>query len=62
MGSCTENGVIKKRRKRRRKCRLEDVKREESVEFSEEELFNIDINDSEQLGQNRSADLFRENT
>ncbi|KAG1938405.1 phosphatidate phosphatase LPIN1 [Pimephales promelas] len=53
MGSCTENGMIKKRRKRRRKCRSEDVKREESVELSEEELFNIDINDSEQPGQNR---------
>jgi len=65
MGSCSENGMIKKRRKRRRKCRSEDVKREESVELSEEELFNIDINDSEQPGQNRSAltlTLFRANT
>ncbi|CAM4687648.1 unnamed protein product [Leuciscus chuanchicus] len=53
MGSCTENGMMKKRRKRRRKCRLEDVKKEESVEYSEEELFNIDISDSEQPGQNR---------
>lgn len=49
--------MMKKRRKRRRKCRLEDVRKEESVEFSEEELFNIDISDSEQPGQNRSADL-----
>ncbi|KAF4099871.1 hypothetical protein G5714_019997 [Onychostoma macrolepis] len=53
MGSSSENGIMKKRRKRRRKFRMEDVKREESVEFSEEELFNIDINDSEQSDQNR---------
>lgn len=59
MGSRTENGMMKKRRKRRRKCRLEDVKREESMEFSEEELFNIDINDSEQHDQNRLADPFK---
>ncbi len=38
---------------------MEDVKREESVEFTEEELFNIDINDSEQPDQNRSADPFK---
>ncbi|KTF86399.1 hypothetical protein cypCar_00028032 [Cyprinus carpio] len=38
MGSSGENGIMKKRRKRRRKLRMEDVKREESVEFSEEEL------------------------
>uniref|UniRef100_A0A8C1KIR9 phosphatidate phosphatase n=1 Tax=Cyprinus carpio TaxID=7962 RepID=A0A8C1KIR9_CYPCA len=49
MGSSGENGIMKKRRKRRRKLRMEDVKREESVEFSEEELFN-----SEQPDQNRS--------
>ncbi|XP_050995269.1 phosphatidate phosphatase LPIN1 isoform X1 [Labeo rohita] len=53
MGSSSENGLMKKRRKRRRKCRVEDVKREDSVEFSEEELFNLDINDSEQPDQNR---------
>ncbi|XP_043076173.1 phosphatidate phosphatase LPIN1 isoform X1 [Puntigrus tetrazona] len=53
MGSSSENGLMKKRRKRRRKCRMEDVKREESVEFSEEELFNIDIDGSEQPDQNR---------
>lgn len=54
MGSSSENAVMmKKRRKRRRKCKVDDVKREESVEFSEEELFNIDINDSEQPDQNR---------
>ncbi|KAL0165138.1 hypothetical protein M9458_040891, partial [Cirrhinus mrigala] len=52
MGSNSENGLMKKRRKRRRKCRVEDVKREDSVEFSEEELFNLDINDSEQPDQN----------
>uniref|UniRef100_A0A8C1KKR6 phosphatidate phosphatase n=1 Tax=Cyprinus carpio TaxID=7962 RepID=A0A8C1KKR6_CYPCA len=49
MGSSGENGIMKKRRKRRRKLRMEDVKREESVEFSEEELFN-----SEQPDQNRN--------
>uniref|UniRef100_A0A671S037 phosphatidate phosphatase n=1 Tax=Sinocyclocheilus anshuiensis TaxID=1608454 RepID=A0A671S037_9TELE len=54
MGSSSENGIMKKRRRRRRKFRMEDVKREESVEFSEEELFNIDINDSEQPDQNRN--------
>uniref|UniRef100_A0A8C2FXQ1 phosphatidate phosphatase n=1 Tax=Cyprinus carpio TaxID=7962 RepID=A0A8C2FXQ1_CYPCA len=55
MGSSSENAVMmKKRRKRRRKCKVDDVKREESVEFSEEELFNIDINDSEQPDQNRN--------
>uniref|UniRef100_A0A671S0W1 phosphatidate phosphatase n=1 Tax=Sinocyclocheilus anshuiensis TaxID=1608454 RepID=A0A671S0W1_9TELE len=59
MGSSSENGIMKKRRRRRRKFRMEDVKREESVEFSEEELFNIDINDSEQPDQNRSADPFK---
>uniref|UniRef100_A0A8C2G1H2 phosphatidate phosphatase n=1 Tax=Cyprinus carpio TaxID=7962 RepID=A0A8C2G1H2_CYPCA len=60
MGSSSENAVMmKKRRKRRRKCKVDDVKREESVEFSEEELFNIDINDSEQPDQNRSADPFK---
>ncbi|XP_051954330.1 phosphatidate phosphatase LPIN1-like isoform X2 [Xyrauchen texanus] len=53
MGCSTENGVIKKRRKRRRKCRVEGVKREESMEeFSEEVVFSIDISDSEQAGQN----------
>uniref|UniRef100_A0A8C1ZFR4 phosphatidate phosphatase n=1 Tax=Cyprinus carpio TaxID=7962 RepID=A0A8C1ZFR4_CYPCA len=58
--SCySENAVMKKRRKRRRKCKVDDVKREESVEFSEEELFNIDINDREQPDQNRSADPFK---
>uniref|UniRef100_A0A8C1ZFC9 phosphatidate phosphatase n=1 Tax=Cyprinus carpio TaxID=7962 RepID=A0A8C1ZFC9_CYPCA len=59
MGSSSENAVMKKRRKRRRKCKVDDVKREESVEFSEEELFNIDINDREQPDQNRSADPFK---
>uniref|UniRef100_A0A8C1KAK7 phosphatidate phosphatase n=1 Tax=Cyprinus carpio TaxID=7962 RepID=A0A8C1KAK7_CYPCA len=59
MGSSSENAVMKKRRKRRRKCKVDDVKREESVEFSEEELFNIDINDSEQPDQNRSDDPFK---
>uniref|UniRef100_A0A8C1UHP0 phosphatidate phosphatase n=1 Tax=Cyprinus carpio TaxID=7962 RepID=A0A8C1UHP0_CYPCA len=53
MGSSGENGIMKKRRKRRRKLRMEDVKREESVEFSEEELFN-----SEQPDQN-SPDVSR---
>ncbi|XP_026103793.1 phosphatidate phosphatase LPIN1 [Carassius auratus] len=53
MGSSRENAVMKKRRKRRRKCRVEDVKVEKSVEFSEEELFNIDINDSDEPDQNR---------
>ncbi|XP_052390438.1 phosphatidate phosphatase LPIN1-like isoform X1 [Carassius gibelio] len=53
MGSSRENAAMKKRRKRRRKCRVEDVKVEKSVEFSEEELFNIDINDSDEPDQNR---------
>ncbi|XP_051500259.1 phosphatidate phosphatase LPIN1 [Myxocyprinus asiaticus] len=54
MGCCAENGVLKKRRKRRKKCRVEGVKREDSIEeFSEEEVFNIDINDSELPDENR---------
>ncbi|XP_005160928.2 phosphatidate phosphatase LPIN1 isoform X2 [Danio rerio] len=53
MGSSNENSLMKKRRKRRKKCRMEGVKREESVEFSDEELFNMDINSSEQSDQNR---------
>ncbi|XP_056337670.1 phosphatidate phosphatase LPIN1 isoform X2 [Danio aesculapii] len=52
-GSSNENSLMKKRRKRRKKCRMEDVKREESMEFSDEELFNMDINSSEQSDQNR---------
>ncbi|KTF95328.1 hypothetical protein cypCar_00006279 [Cyprinus carpio] len=61
MGSSSENAVMKKRRKRRRKCKVDDVKREESVEFSEEELFNIDINDSEQPDQNSGSEHCDEN-
>lgn len=53
MGCCAENGVMKKRRRRRRKFKVEGVRKEDSLEFSEEELFNIDINDSEQPDENR---------
>ncbi|XP_056620098.1 phosphatidate phosphatase LPIN1 isoform X2 [Triplophysa dalaica] len=52
MGCCAENGVMKKRRKRRRKFKVEGVRKENSLEFSEEEQFNIDINDSEQSDEN----------
>lgn len=53
MGCCAENGVMKKRRKRRRKFKVEGMRKENSLEFSEEEQFNIDINDSEQSDENR---------
>ncbi|KAI7800229.1 putative phosphatidate phosphatase LPIN1, partial [Triplophysa rosa] len=53
MGCCAENGVMKKRKKRRRKFKVEGVRKENSLEFSEEEQFNFDINDSEQSDENR---------
>ncbi|XP_026146401.1 phosphatidate phosphatase LPIN1-like isoform X1 [Carassius auratus] len=55
MGSSSENGIMKKRRKRRRKFRMEDVKREDSVEFSEEELFNSELPDQNRDLMNRGS-------
>uniref|UniRef100_A0A8B9L722 phosphatidate phosphatase n=1 Tax=Astyanax mexicanus TaxID=7994 RepID=A0A8B9L722_ASTMX len=43
-----ENGAIKKRRKRRRKSKVDSVKREPSAEYSkDEEVFTIDISSNE---------------
>ncbi|XP_022538833.2 phosphatidate phosphatase LPIN1 isoform X1 [Astyanax mexicanus] len=53
-----ENGAIKKRRKRRRKSKVDSVKREPSAEYSEdEEVFTIDISSNE--GDDHTADRNR---
>uniref|UniRef100_A0A8B9L467 phosphatidate phosphatase n=1 Tax=Astyanax mexicanus TaxID=7994 RepID=A0A8B9L467_ASTMX len=50
-----ENGAIKKRRKRRRKSKVDSVKREPSAEYSkDEEVFTIDISSNE--GDDHTAD------
>uniref|UniRef100_A0A8B9L6V0 phosphatidate phosphatase n=1 Tax=Astyanax mexicanus TaxID=7994 RepID=A0A8B9L6V0_ASTMX len=53
-----ENGAIKKRRKRRRKSKVDSVKREPSAEYSkDEEVFTIDISSNE--GDDHTADRNR---
>ncbi|KAK5903689.1 hypothetical protein CgunFtcFv8_007446 [Champsocephalus gunnari] len=62
----TGNGMMKKRRKRRRKVRADSVRKEDSGDYSEDEdMFTIDISSDEMtgIGSNRtSRDVLRDET
>ncbi|XP_036405349.1 phosphatidate phosphatase LPIN1-like isoform X2 [Megalops cyprinoides] len=63
--STGENGAVKKRRKRRRKCKMDSVKREENGDYSQDDdMFPIDMSSDEEKeadGSRASArDLYRD--
>ncbi|KAJ8410266.1 hypothetical protein AAFF_G00202470 [Aldrovandia affinis] len=63
--SSGENGVVKKRRKRRRKSRVDSMKREDSGDHSEnEDMFPIDMSSDEEKepdsSRGSSRDLYRD--